>query len=282
MGRAQKLKQQRKQEKMANEKRLSDQRKVTLTTIVTIILVIAGGFWLNNWYQKNKIADESASQVVMHTSQGDIKLALFKEKAPKTVENFLGLVKNGYYNGTKFHRVIADFMIQGGDPLSRDEDPNNDGTGGEDFWGGKFADEINPWSLGLDEETISLLQESGYVYRDDLSSEKMRPGVIAMANSGPNTNGSQFFIVTTKDQPHLDGRHTVFGEVVEGMDVVMAIQNLEVGDNDRPITDVIVESIDILSDVSDMQESDQSLPFTVETVEGDNSSAVQLEEISFE
>jgi len=281
MGRAQKLKKQRKQEKLASEQRISQQRKITLTTIVTIILVVIGGFWLNSWYQNNKNS-QTASQVVMHTNFGDIKLALYSDKAPKTVENFVGLAQSGYYNDTLFHRIISDFMIQGGDPLSKDDDPTNDGTGGEDMWGGKFEDEINPWSLGLEEEVISSLQASGYVYRSDLESIKMKPGVIAMANSGPNTNGSQFFIVTTKDQPHLDGRHTVFGEVIEGMDVVLAMSQVETDETDRPKEVVKIDSIEVLEAPVTNTETDLSEPMGVTPVEVDNTLGVEIENISFE
>lgn len=281
MGRAQKLKKQRKKEKADTEKRISEQRKITLTTIVTIVMVIIGGFWLNNWYQNSKNL-ETTRQVVMHTNFGDVKLALYTDKAPKTVENFIGLAQSDYYNDTLFHRVIPDFMIQGGDPLSKDDDPTNDGTGGEDIWGGKFEDEINPWSLGLDEETISALQSSGYVFRSDIESMKMKPGVIAMANSGPNTNGSQFFIVTNEDQPHLDGRHTVFGEVIEGMDVVLAMSQVETDEADRPKEVVKIESIEVMETPTTAMESDLSNTSTAQPVEVDNSAGVEIENISFE
>jgi cyclophilin family peptidyl-prolyl cis-trans isomerase len=108
-------------------------------------------------------------------------------------------------------------MIQGGDPLSKDDDPSNDGTGGPGY---EFEDEINPESLGLSSEAVASLESQGYSYNRDLTSIKMEKGVIAMANSGPATNGSQFFIVTTQAQPHLDGRHTVFGRVKTGLEEV--------------------------------------------------------------
>jgi peptidyl-prolyl cis-trans isomerase A (cyclophilin A) len=157
------------------------------------------------------------------TSMGDIKVRLFEDKAPKTVENFVGLatgtkewtdpktgqkVKRPLYNGTLFHRVIPNFMIQGGDPLGR-------GTGGPGY---KFADEFSP----------------------DLRHSK--PGILSMANAGPNTNGSQFFI-TTVPTPHLDNRHSVFGEVVEGLDVVVAIGNVPRGAQDRPQKDVVLNEV---------------------------------------
>lgn len=179
---------------------------------------------------------------VMHTNMGDIKIKLFPEKAPKTVENFVTHSKNGYYNGLKFHRVINDFMIQGGDP-------RGNGTGGESIWGGSFSDEFDPELHNL-------------------------RGALSMANSGPDTNGSQFFIVQAREvpanmleqmrdledngfpaditaayealggTPWLDFRHTVFGQVTEGMDVVDAIAAVETV-NDVPRSDVIIESIGV-------------------------------------
>ncbi len=149
------------------------------------------------------------------TNMGDIKIELFAKDAPKTVENFKKLAEKGYYKGVIFHRVIKDFMIQGGDPTGT-------GTGGESAYGQPFEDEFN--------------------------SHKIVPGTLAMANRGPNTNGSQFFIVTESPQPHLDGKHTAFGQVVEGMDIVKKIAAVEVDGNDRPLkevkmTDVKVEEI---------------------------------------
>lgn len=181
--------------------------------------------------EENKIA-------AIETEKGGIKLELYAKDAPATVENFIKLASDGFYNGTKFHRVISDFMIQGGDPISKgthgkdfvyekEDNPNNlplAGTGGPGF---RFEDEINPWSLGLSENTIRLYEAQGYKYRKDITSHKVDIGSLAMANSGPNTNGSQFFIVTEKSQPHLDGKHTVFGKVIEGMDVV---RNIKQGD----------------------------------------------------
>ena len=143
--------------------------------------------------------------VVLETNQGNIELTLFTDKAPKTVENFLGLVKKGYYNGLIFHRVIKGFMIQGGDPTGT-------GGGGASLWGGDFADEIS----------------------GDLAFDKQ--GVLAMANRGPDTNGSQFFI-TTAPTTWLNGHHTIFGQVSNGYDIVSKIENTPTGQNDRPLQD---------------------------------------------
>ncbi len=152
---------------------------------------------------------------ILKTNLGDIEVAFFTKDAPKTVENFTTLSETGFYAGTKFHRVIKSFMIQGGDPLSKDDtELARWGTGGPGY---SFADEINP--------------------------NKLVRGVLAMANSGPNTNGSQFFIVTAGATPWLDGKHTAFGKVVKGMDVVDRIENTATGPNDVPKTPMVVESI---------------------------------------
>jgi len=177
-------------------------------------------------------------QVVIHTSKGDIEIEFYGKDAPKTVENFQLLTKEGYYNGLTFHRVIKGFMIQGGDPTG-------DGTGGESAWGEPFKDEINPSSLGLTQDAISKLVEKGYNFDYGLNSHKMLKGSIAMANSGPDTNGSQFFIVTEKDQPHLDGQHTVFGHVTKGLDVAKAISEVEVDENDKPVEPVYITSVEL-------------------------------------
>ncbi len=136
------------------------------------------------------------------TNKGNIEITFYKNDAPRTVENFVLLAARNYYNGTKWHRVEPGFVIQGGDPLSKDNDPNNDGQGGESAWGGKFADELNA-------DTSSY--KKGYV-----------EGTVAMANSGEDTNGSQFFIVLA-NQPELPKKYTIFGKVKSGMDVVKSI-----------------------------------------------------------
>jgi len=177
-------------------------------------------------------------QMIMHTTKGDIEIEFYGKDAPKTVENFQLLAKRGYYDGLTFHRVIKGFMIQGGDPTG-------DGTGGESAWGDNFGDEINPKALGLTDSAISKLVEQGYIYNYNLNSHKMLKGSIAMANSGPNTNGSQFFIITEKDQPHLDGQHTVFGRVTKGLDVARAISEVEVDQNDKPKEPIYITSIEL-------------------------------------
>ena len=149
------------------------------------------------------------STATMHTSAGPIQLELFDEDAPKTVENFRKLSNDGFYDGLIFHRVIPDFMIQGGCP-------QGSGTGGP-----------------------------GYTFEDEFNQHKIERGALAMANSGPDTNGSQFFIVTTEAAPWLDGKHTVFGRVTEGMDAVDAIERTQTGANDRPVEDQTIERVEL-------------------------------------
>lgn len=144
----------------------------------------------------------SATKGTINTAKGIIEIEFYPTDAPKTVTNFATLAKNKFYDGLRFHRVEPGFVIQGGDPLSKDEDPNNDGTGGSSIYGGKFADELNP-------NTESY--KAGYT-----------EGTLAMANSGPNTNGSQFFIMW-EDKTDLPKNYTIFGKVTTGMDVVRKI-----------------------------------------------------------
>jgi peptidyl-prolyl cis-trans isomerase B (cyclophilin B) len=145
----------------------------------------------------------------MHTSHGTISLELLDEEAPKTVENFRKLAADKFYDGVIFHRVIPDFMIQGGDPQGT-------GTGGP-----------------------------GYTFEDEFNHHKVVRGALAMANAGPNTNGSQFFLVTIESAPWLDGKHTVFGQVTGGMDVVDSIEALPTGSQDRPLEPPKIESIEL-------------------------------------
>jgi len=149
------------------------------------------------------------TNATMLTNHGSIELELFDDAAPKTVQNFLKLAKDGFYDGVIFHRVIQDFMIQGGDPTGT-------GSGGP-----------------------------GYQFEDEFNDHKVVRGALAMANAGPNTNGSQFFIVTTGAAPWLDGKHTVFGQVTSGMDVVDAIEGVDTGPGDKPREDVRIESVTV-------------------------------------
>ena len=194
---------------------------------------------MSQFPQLNEV-NENNPLVTVHTNLGDFTLELFPEVAPKTVENFVTHAKNGYYDGVIFHRVIEDFMIQGGDPTGT-------GMGGESIYGRTFEDEFS--------------REAFNLY-----------GTLSMANAGPNTNGSQFFIVTAKQvpaqmlkqlkdggwpeeiveeyakvggTPWLDHRHTVFGRVVEGMDVVLKIEGVERNAQDRPLEDVVIKSMDV-------------------------------------
>jgi cyclophilin family peptidyl-prolyl cis-trans isomerase len=149
------------------------------------------------------------TQAIMATSEGDITIELFDDAAPKTVENFTKLANDGFYDGLSFHRIIKDFMIQGGCP-------EGTGTGGP-----------------------------GYTFEDEFNDHKVVRGALAMANAGPNTNGSQFFLVTTDAAPWLDGKHTVFGEVVDGMDVVVKLEALETDGRDRPVDGALIEKLTI-------------------------------------
>jgi len=186
-------------------------------------LIISLGFFACNAQQEDKVEPKQTQTkvestemtvAVIKTNMGTIEIELFAKETPKTVENFVGLANKGYYNGVIFHRVIDNFMIQGGDPTGT-------GRGGDSFWGGKFADEIVP-SLKHDQ-----------------------PGILSMANAGPNTNGSQFFI-TLVATPWLDGKHTVFGKVIAGMDVVSAIGKVATSKpGDKPLKDVVMESVTI-------------------------------------
>jgi cyclophilin family peptidyl-prolyl cis-trans isomerase len=148
-------------------------------------------------------------QATLHTNAGPIRFELFDEDAPKTVENFRKLAGDGFYDGLVFHRVITDFMIQGGCP-------EGTGTGGP-----------------------------GYTFEDEINDHKIVRGALAMANAGPNTNGSQFFIVTTDAAPWLDGKHTVFGQVTAGMDAVDAIERTPTGPGDRPREPQVIERVEL-------------------------------------
>ena len=194
----------------------------TLGSVILIIVVI-GGIWFFTRGGDEAVAPVDNEDIkktmtaTLHTNKGDITIEFFEDQAPNTVANFTKLAKEGFYNGTKFHRVIKDFMIQGGDPLTKD-DTKKDlwGTGGPGY---AFADEIGP-------------------------TNKNDVGTISMANAGPNTNGSQFFINVNPNN-FLDGKHTVFGRVTKGMEVVEVIENAPADSSDRPIANVVIESISI-------------------------------------
>lgn len=221
MGRERQARLERKEFRAEIQKKQVNRRRILMPLISLLLVggVIGSALILKN--NQDNQTPKTMYQATIKTSKGDIKVELYKEAAPKTVDNFVKLAREDFYNGTTFHRVIEDFMIQGGDPNSKDDDPDNDGQGGPDY---TFEDEINPRSLGLSDQQIQELEDKGYTYNYDLKSYKVDVGALAMANSGPNTNGSQFFIVTKEAQPHLDGLHTVFGHVLEGMDVVLKIR----------------------------------------------------------
>ena len=225
MGRKKILKLQRKSEKEQKTVTTKIKKKKMLIGIIFLAALLFAGYQISIALKNSNNKQENPIVSNTEVSKGDIKLELYTNDAPKTVENFVKLANDNFYDGTKFHRVISDFMIQGGDPLSKDDDPSNDGTGGPGY---KFEDEMNPVSLGLNEKTIKEYEEQGYKYDYNLNSYKVNVGSLAMANSGPNTNGSQFFIVTNKDQHHLNGKHTVFGMVTKGMDVVRSVEQGDV------------------------------------------------------
>ncbi len=194
--------------------------KIKIFTLFLVILAIVTASACGkknvvlNYNEKeyNSMSD-SITVAIIKTNMGTIEVELFADQSPKTVENFVGLAEKGYYNGIIFHRVIKDFMLQAGDPTGT-------GSGGASFWGGKFDDEI-----------VSDLKHD-------------TPGMLSMANSGPNTNGSQFFI-TLIATSWLDGKHTIFGKVINGMDVVYAIGEVKTAAGDKPVNEVVMEEVTI-------------------------------------
>lgn len=251
MGRAQKLKEIRKNNREAYEQKRANKKALILRSIISIIIlgviVYGGGFGYNRYLKgyiskikSNKTASEAGNKgeekqvgskkigdhkysavpdmqidikkkyfADFETNMGNFKIELFADKAPKTVNNFVVLSRDKFYDGLTFHRVIQDFMIQGGDP-------KGDGTGDPGY---KFADEIND---------IKLVK-----------------GVVAMANSGPNTNGSQFFIITKESTDWLQGKYNAFGRVIEGMDTVMKIEKVDKDANDKPKKEVKINKVNI-------------------------------------
>ena len=214
-----------------------------ILSVVAVIIVLGGGYWFlkgSTEPAQNPLTSLGATQpgsasasstsamattttstntktmtATLHTSMGDITVEFYPDQAPKTVANFITLAESGYYNGTKFHRVIQGFMDQGGDPLTKDDS--------------KMAE----WGTG----------GPGYSFNDEITSTNSNvAGSIAMANSGPNTQGSQFFI-NAVDNPSLNSGYTVFGKVTSGMNVVTAINNVPVDSSDRPLTPVVLTSV---------------------------------------
>lgn len=247
MGKVKKIKELRKLERQENTSKEKQNKKKFLGIGIAVIVICLVGFSAyslknnpeDNFEEspgisevqektKEEIQEEfKESQVlpkkkiaVLETNLGTIKLKMFYKDAPKTCANFEKLAREKFYDGIKFHRVIKDFMVQTGDPNSRDNDWSDDGTGGP-----------------------------GYKFEDEINKHKLVKGIVAMANSGSNTNGSQFFIVTTEATPWLDGRHTVFGEVIEGMGVVDKIENIETNENDHPLNDIVMEKVYIVDEL---------------------------------
>ncbi len=192
--------------------------KKALLILILILVVLVVSYFLFYKEIDDGVNNQGKMKAVISTNFGNIELELFSEYAPKTVANFKKLAEDDFYQNTKFHRVIKGFMIQGGDPLSKDNDLKERwGTGGPGY---TFEDEIHEKNYNMS-------------------------GTIAMANSGPDTNGSQFFINVSNNN-FLDKKHTVFGEVVEGMDVVRNIEEVDTDEDDRPIDDVVVSNVKIV------------------------------------
>ncbi len=216
MGKIQKIKQQRKieQQLLSEAKRQRKKRIIWLSSLILIVLAVFLVVFKYTKLEKADLSSKVNSVAVLETNQGIIKFEMFKNDAPKTVENFIKLANQGFYDGVKFHRVIKGFMIQTGDPNSKDDDWSDDGLGGP-----------------------------GYTFEDEINQHKLVRGSVAMANAGPNTNGSQFFIVTAQATPWLDGKHTVFGQVIEGMEVVDKIESVPTNKDDHPLKDIIIEKV---------------------------------------
>lgn len=193
--------------------------------VIALVAIVIVGFGAYHYMAQAPTTQDISTQptnqsqetmyATLKTNQGDIKLELFADKAPKTVENFTKLAGEGFYDGVKFHRVISGFMIQGGDPLTKDDA------------------QMAAWGTG----------GPGYTFEDEIyEGNSNAVGTISMANAGPNTNGSQFFI-NTADNTFLNTKHTVFGRVVEGMEAVATIENTTTDEADRPVEVQVIESI---------------------------------------
>ncbi len=191
-----------------------------LAIVIIAFISLKRPEYMDNFNNNEPKKSAETTKALLKTNYGDIEIELFSdERAPKTVENFINLAKDGFYDGTKFHRVISEFMIQGGDPLTKDDSQ-------KDFWG---------------------TGGPGYQFEDEQNNVVLERGVIAMANSGPNTNGSQFFIITAQATPWLQGKHTAFGKVTKGLEFVMEIEKVETEGPDRPIENVVLENVEIIN-----------------------------------
>ena len=185
----------------------------TAETATSTVLVLVG----DKTIDLNTVEVTGFSKAILKTNFGDITVQLYSDLATTTVISFLKLAKAGFYDGTKFHRIVKDFMIQAGDPNSRDNNWADDGAAGP-----------------------------GYNFNDDINDRKLVRGSLAMANAGVNTNGSQFFIVTATSTPWLDGLHTNFGQVTKGLEIVGKIQLVKTNENDHPTEDAIIQKIELV------------------------------------
>lgn len=221
MGKIKQIKKLRKIESQRLQEEREESRSIWLRNIIGVIVIFFVAIAIVLGKAETDNQPIAATKANIQTNRGNIAVELFPQKAPKAVENFVGLAKKGYYDNLIFHRVIENFMIQAGDPHCSDNSEQTIcGTGGQSLWGKPFEDEKNELAV----ET----------------------GVLAMANSGENTNGSQFFIVTGPRQEQLEGKHTVFGKVIEGMGVADAISRVETDENDKPKEDIKIEKIEIV------------------------------------
>ncbi len=207
--------------------------------VLVIILIVGSQYYAT----KRPETKESKMFATIATDKGDIKIELYPKAAPKTVDNFQKLAEKKYFEGITFHRVIKNFMIQTGDPTGS-------GSGGESAFGKDFADEINPSASGLDAATLAKYRSQGYSYDYGLEAKKFDVGTVAMANRGPNTNSSQFFITSEGSEDSwvsLNGRYTIFGHVVSGQDVVNAIAATETKE-EKPVTEIKIKTVTVAAE----------------------------------
>jgi len=202
-----------------------EKQPINIATVIIILALLVIGYFsilklvehFKDRSQGRFVGYLNSAVVVMETSGGDIKFELFKKDAPLAVENFLTLAKEKFYNNTEFHLVRKGLLVQGGDPNSKDTNWSDDGLGGP-----------------------------GYTFKDEINNRSLKRGSLVMANNGPNTNGSQFFILTAKKALELEGKYTVFGRVLEGMDIVNEMENVPVNKDGHPLRAIIIQSIRIL------------------------------------